>query len=151
MRDTFPDSPGPFHHDGCLGCGSANPNELGVRLRAEGGRLRGRVRFGELLSGAPGYVHGGAVATVLDDALGTIPMVMGTPAVTANLNVDFRAPIRLGTTVDITAWLVQREGRKIFAAGELRAGDTLVAEATGLFVEAPAGRFDHEGPAVGRW
>jgi acyl-coenzyme A thioesterase PaaI-like protein len=146
-----PDTSNPFHHAGCLGCGSANPNSIGVQLHTDGDRVVGSATFDEHQEGAPGFVHGGAVATVLDDALGTIPIMLGQPSVTANLNVDYRAPVLLGTTVQISAWLMRREGRKFFVAGELRDGETLIAEATGLFLEVPAEHYERGASSVGRW
>lgn len=151
MSLTFPDTDRALHHPGCLGCGVDNPQSLGVHLRAEGGRVLGHVQFDRYKEGAPGFVHGGAVATVLDDALGTIPMLLRQAAVTANLNVDFRAPILLGTSVDIEAWPVRQDGRKIYVAGELRDGDRLVAEATGLFLVVPLEHFKPGQEIVGRW
>jgi uncharacterized protein (TIGR00369 family) len=149
---SFPDGPGPFHHAGCLGCGTANPNTMGIHVRAEGGRVVGHVRFDEHQAGAPGFAHGGAVATVLDDALGSIPLLMGTVAVTANLSVDYRAPVLLGTTLDIAAWPMRSQGRKFFVAGELREPDgKLVAEATALFVVVEPEHFERGTPPVGRW
>src|SRR5271154_4014250 len=129
MSLSLPDTDRAFHHPGCLGCGVANPQSLGVHLRAEGGRVIGHVQFDRHKEGAPGFVHGGAVATVLDDALGTIPMLLDQAAVTANLTVDFRAPLLLGASVEIAAWPVRQDGRKIYLAGELREAETLVAEA----------------------
>ena len=107
---TLPDFGGLFHHERCLGCGDANPHAMALHLHAEGERVVGHVRFDEHREGAPGYVHGGAVALVLDDALGTVPIILKRPSVTANLNVDFRAPILLGATVTIAAWLVSNRG-----------------------------------------
>jgi len=148
---SFDVAAGPFHHPGCLGCGTDNPRSLGVRMHPDGERMVGRVRFDEDREGAPGFVHGGAVATVLDEVLGTVPLLLGRPAVTANLNIDFRAPVLIGAEVEATAWLVRAEGRKFFVAGELREGETLLAEATGLFLEMPPEHYARGAEAVGRW
>lgn len=38
---------------------------MGLRMQVAGERVRGRVRFDRRQEGAPGFAHGGAVATVL--------------------------------------------------------------------------------------
>ena len=55
---------------------------------------------------------------------------------TANLNMNYRAPCRAGTTVVVRCVTEKAEGRKRFLKGEVRnASDgTLVAEATSLLV-----------------
>lgn len=151
MTATFPDADGPFHHERCLCCGTANPHSMGLHLWAKDGRVVGTMRFDAFQEGGPGHAHGGAVATVLDDALGSVPMLLGRPSVTANLNVDYRAPVKLGITVQVTAWPIREDGRKCLVAGELRTGDTLLAEATGLFIQPRPGHYGDAEAAVGRW
>ena len=43
------------------------------------------------MSGAPEIAHRGAVATVIDDLYGFVLYIVGTPAVTRELTVDYRA------------------------------------------------------------
>ena len=135
----------PAHQPHCLGCGPDNPAGMGLRLRVEQGRVVGRVRFDRRQEGAPGFAHGGAVATVLDDALGTVLVIVEKPAVTANLNVDFRAPVFLDRDLELHAWCERIDGRKIHLAGELREDGTLLAEARALFVQVDLDHFRRGG------
>ena len=84
--------------------------------------------------GPPGKAHGGIVAGLLDEALGVAAMVAGGAGLTAGLDVRYRAATPYGVPLTITARLTGREGRKGFATGEIRAGDTVTAEATAVFV-----------------
>ncbi|MBI5104086.1 MAG: PaaI family thioesterase [Solirubrobacterales bacterium] len=118
---------------------------MGLRLRVDGDRVRGNVRFDRRQEGAPGFAHGGAVATVLDDALGSVLILIERPAVTANLNVDFRAPAFLHHDLDIEAWCEQTDGRKLHLAGRLLDGETVLAEARGLFIEVDVDHFRRGG------
>jgi predicted thioesterase len=60
---------------------------------------------------------------------------------TVSLTVNLRGAAPLGTPVDITARFTGADGRKSYASGEIRAGDALVAEATGIYVsERPRGQ-----------
>jgi len=51
--------------------------------------LVGRVWFGEATFGPPGFAHGGVVAFVLDEAMGSAAWLAGYPCIAANLNIDF--------------------------------------------------------------
>ncbi|CAB4916052.1 MULTISPECIES: PaaI family thioesterase [Patulibacter] len=138
----------PEHHPNCLGCGSQNPAGMGLRLRVDGDLLRGTITFDRRHEGAPGIVHGGAVATVLDDSLGSLLIVLGTPAVTANLNVSFRAPALLERPMQIEAWAVGRDGRKLHLHGRLLDNETVIAEAQALFLIVDVTHFESGGHAL---
>jgi acyl-coenzyme A thioesterase PaaI-like protein len=130
----------PPHQPNCLGCGPDNPAGMGLRLRTDGERILGGVRFDRRQEGAPGFAHGGAIATVLDDALGTVLILIERPAVTANLDIDFRAPAFLDRDLTVEAHCERIDGRKIHLLGRLLDGETLLAEARALFVEVD---FEH--------
>lgn len=125
---------------------------MGLRLRVVDGGVEGRVHFDRRQEGAPGFAHGGAVATVLDDAFGSVLVVVEKPAVTANLTVDFRAPVFLDRDLLVHAWCERIEGRKIHLAGELREHRTVLAEARALFVEVDIDHFRRGGRELpDRW
>lgn len=140
-----PDGSIPEHHPNCLGCGSQNPAGMGVRLRADGDLLRGSVTFDQRQEGAPGIAHGGAVATVLDDSLGSMLVLLGIPAVTANLNVNFRAPALLHRPMQIEAWSAGRDGRKLHLHGRLLSDSTVIADAQALFLAVDTSHFNQGG------
>lgn len=131
----------PPHQPNCLGCGDRNPASMGVRLRRAGERIRGEVTLDERHEGAPGFAHGGAVATVLDDSLGSLLVILERPAVTAKLEVNYRRPAFLGRRFEIEAWVEETDGRKLWLAGELRDQGEPVADARGLFVEVELEHF----------
>ena len=108
--------------------------------------------------GHRGIVHGGITALLLDntigfanaiqslaaagelmDTIGGKPIPENTVATfgfTAYLNVNYRAPLRAGTTVVITCVCEKAEGRKCFLKGEVRdTSGTLIADASSLFVK----------------
>lgn len=142
----------PAHQPHCLGCGPENPCGMGLKLRVENDQVRGQVTFDRRQEGAPGIAHGGAVATVLDDALGTLLVVLRRPAVTANLNLDFRAPAFLGRALDVEAWTDRVGGRKLHLGGRLLDGDDVIAEAQALFLEVDLEHFRRGGrPLPDAW
>ncbi|MGK2877466.1 MAG: PaaI family thioesterase [Solirubrobacterales bacterium] len=135
----------PPHHPNCLGCGPENPAGMGLKLRVDGDRIKGRVRLDRRQEGAPGIAHGGAIATVLDDALGTMLLILRRPAVTASLTVDFRSPAFLDRDLDVEAWCERIDGRKIYLAGRISDGATVLADCHALFLEVPVEHFERGG------
>jgi acyl-coenzyme A thioesterase PaaI-like protein len=93
-----------------------------------------RCVFGAAHAGSPGRAYGGVLALVLDEVIGVSVRAAGASGMTVSLTVNLRGAAPLGVPVDITARLTGTEGRKAFASGEIRAGDSLVAEATGIYV-----------------
>ncbi len=114
--------------------GMANPIAPPLALRIDGGIVRGTAIFGTAYEGPPGHLHGGYVAAAFDEVLGMAQSVTGHPGMTGTLTVRYLRPTPLHREVRFEARVDRVEGRKIFAAGTLHAGDTLCAEAEGIFI-----------------
>jgi len=94
----------------------------------------GKVTYGAAYEGPPGCVHGGHVAAAFDEVLGFVQGMSGEPGFTGTLSVRYRTPTPLHRALKIRGEIVRIENRKIFAQGRLHAGETLCAEAEGLFI-----------------
>jgi acyl-coenzyme A thioesterase PaaI-like protein len=95
----------------------------------------GTVTFGRYFLGGGGAVHGGAIPLLFDEVLGRLSNSGGRPpARTAYLHTDFRSITPVDTALDVRGWFVSEEGRKRVLRAELRHGETLCAEAEGLFI-----------------
>jgi acyl-coenzyme A thioesterase PaaI-like protein len=117
--------------------GLANPLAPPIRIHPVEGatdRAEAEVYFGPAYEGPPGCVHGGFVAAAFDEVLGFANSLSGTPGMTASLKVDYRRPTPLLTDLRFEARLDRVEGRKKYTVGAVYAGDTLTAEAEGLFI-----------------
>jgi hypothetical protein len=99
--------------------------------------LRGVVYFGKQVEGPPGCVHGGAIATIIDGAMGTLTWVSGYIAVTVNLNVDYRKFIPLDSEVALEMKIEKIEGRKIFVKGTVKSlnGEVLHNDGSAIFLQ----------------
>ncbi|XP_051054910.1 acyl-coenzyme A thioesterase THEM4 [Phodopus roborovskii] len=88
------------------------------------------------LQGVPGYVHGGAIATIVDITTGMCALAEGI-AMTANLNIDYKKPIPLCSVVVVNCQISKTEGRKLFVSCSIQSVDekTLHTEATALFIK----------------
>lgn len=111
-------------------------NGFGLAFELQPDRsIKGRIRFDENKMGPPGIVHGGVLATMVDEAMTARAFQEGVMVFTANLNIDYKAPVFIGTEITITAQLDRVEGRKIYVTSEVRLpDDTLALTATGLFL-----------------
>ena len=125
----------PFHLPWCFGCGSENEHGLNLKARIEGDLVVADMQFAPWFQGGPGVVHGGAVAAFFDDLMGFVPVAHLVPAVTARLEIDYRRPIPLGTSVRGEAWLTERDGRKLWArAVGLDAAGEIFVETRALYL-----------------
>ena len=89
----------------------------------------------------------GVIATAMDEAMGVVTRLLRLPVVTVRLEVDYRQPVPVGTTLHIASRITGQRGRKVYteALGHLGAADGPVAvEAAALFLQVPLEHFlDH--------
>lgn len=108
----------------------------------EGKSLVSISYLGEDLCGHPGIVHGGFLATMLDEGLARccFPALPHKVGMTANLNINYRSPAKAGSYVVLRATTTKVEGRKAWVEGRIETfvdeGETptLIADATALFI-----------------
>jgi acyl-coenzyme A thioesterase PaaI-like protein len=96
-----------------------------------------RCRLTAAHGGGPGRVHGSVVAGMLDEVLGVAATAAGASGLTVALEVRFRRATPYGVPLEIVGRFTGSEGRKSFAAGEVRADGIVTAEAKAVFVAAP--------------
>lgn len=107
----------------------------------DGQAMRGHVTFGRYFLGGNGAAHGGAVALLFDEILGRLANAGGRArSRTAFLHVDYRSITPIERQLSVHGWFEREEGRKRILRAELRDGDTLCAEAEGLFVRLNPGQ-----------
>ncbi|MEO3783903.1 PaaI family thioesterase [Actinocorallia sp. B10E7] len=103
--------------------------------------MRGRIRFGRYYLGRNGAVYGGAIPLFFDSVLGRMSNSGGrVPARTAYLHVDYRSVTPVEADLRFEVSFLREEGRKRFIKGALYHGETLCAEAEGLFIALRAGQ-----------
>jgi len=121
----------------CFGCGGANARGMKLSFVQDDERQRivGRFRLGEEYQGGSGYLHGGIIALLLDEAMGKAARFHSEHAVTADLRVEYKRPIRVNSEIVVEGFVTRREGRQWYHQGEIRneAGD-LLARGEGRFV-----------------
>jgi uncharacterized protein (TIGR00369 family) len=90
----------------------------------------------DTLEGPPGHVHGGIIATLLDETMSKAVRMHGVVAVTRHLEVDYLRPIPSTTKIRVEAKRTHSDGRKQFVQGQiLNADGQVLARGKGLFIE----------------
>ncbi|KAH9888547.1 Thioesterase/thiol ester dehydrase-isomerase [Cubamyces lactineus] len=96
------------------------------------------IHVGRALCGHEGVIHGGLLATLLDESLARVAL-LNLPekvGVTANLNINYKAPTLADQFIVIKVKLDEAKGRKSRVSGTVEdmAGNVLV-EANALFIQ----------------
>ncbi|KAK9895432.1 Thioesterase/thiol ester dehydrase-isomerase [Cystobasidium minutum MCA 4210] len=96
------------------------------------------MHIGQKMCGHNGIVHGGLLATILDEAIArpAFFMVPNRVAMTAYLNVRYKAPTPADTFIVVRVQGDRAEGRKAWASGTISNLDgKVLVEADSLYVE----------------
>jgi uncharacterized protein (TIGR00369 family) len=142
-----PENLTPLHHTAqnrCFGCGEANATGMHLEfLVAEDGSVVCLPAVPHTFEGPPGYVHGGIIATLLDEAMSKAVRVRGHTAMTRHMEVEYLRPVPSGAPIRIESRLASSEGRKHWAEAKiLNAHGVTLATGKGLFVEVRTSRMN---------
>ena len=125
----------------CFGCGPANAGGLHLEfLLAEDGRVVCLPTIPDSFEGPAGYLHGGIIATLLDEAMSKSVRAQGLTAMTRQMEINYLRPVHSEAPIRVEGRLVRSEGRKHWS--EARIVDTrghTLADAKGLFIEVRSG------------
>ncbi|KAF8640183.1 hypothetical protein AX16_010238 [Volvariella volvacea WC 439] len=109
-----------------------------VRARKDESESDIFIHVGRGLCGHDGIIHGGLLATLLDESLARIAInnLPDKVGVTAKLSIDYRAPTRADQWIVLKTRLVEAKGRKVQVSGRIEDMEgTLLAEASATFVQ----------------
>lgn len=126
----------------CFGCGPANAGGLQLEfLLAEDGRVVCLTTIADRFEGPAGYLHGGIIATLLDEAMSKSVRALGLTAMTRQMEVNYLRPVHSRAPVRVEGLMVRSEGRKHWSEARIidARGHTL-ADGRGLFIEVRGGR-----------
>lgn len=125
----------------CFVCG--RQNEIGLKMSwvndIENNQIRSLVTIPESFNGYPGIVHGGIVATMLDETSGRAILSDGDMDklfVTARLDIKYRKPTPTDTPLTVVGWVIKQKRSYARVAAEIRLADgTVTAECMALVVK----------------
>jgi uncharacterized protein (TIGR00369 family) len=128
----------------CFVCGQKNRDGLRLVVRMDKGRGRAaaEVVFQERFQGWEGIVHGGLLATVLDEAMIYAAGSNGLRCVTGEITVRYILPARTGEVYRLEGRVTGARGKITLAESELiGTGGEAVARATGKLFKVRASGF----------
>ncbi len=127
----------------CFGCGQANASGLRLEfLLAEDGSVVSLPTVPEAFEGPAGLLHGGIIATLLDEAMSKAVRALGLTAMTRQMEIEYLRPVPSAAPIRIEGRVARNEGRKHWV--EARILDekwVTLATGKGLFVEVRASRM----------
>ncbi|MGE0742528.1 MAG: PaaI family thioesterase [Hyphomonadaceae bacterium] len=105
----------------CEECRRLGDCRLGITSEAVAGEFRTEtlLQCPKDHEGGPGVAHGGWTASVLDEALGHLPLLCGQMTVTAKLSVEFVRPVPIERPLKLVAWRERVERNRWINAGEI--------------------------------
>jgi acyl-coenzyme A thioesterase PaaI-like protein len=103
------------------------------------GTLIAFYRLGCKLAGHSKIIHGGLAAVLLDECMGRacFPRFTRKSAMTAKLDISYKAPVSVNSIVVIRAQTIEVQGRKAWVEASIEDAEvgTILVEAKALFIE----------------
>lgn len=114
-----------WHHKNCFGCGADNPTSLHANFPfdEEVGEVRFTYTFADRFEGARTYCHGGALATLLDEAQGSLCFHLGHFIMTDQLYMDYKKAVPLNMEMTVRCWLTLVRRRRLYTKATMHGPD----------------------------
>jgi uncharacterized protein (TIGR00369 family) len=137
-------------HNRCFGCGQANPTGLHLEFfLAEDGAVVCLPTIPDTYEGPTGYLHGGIIATLLDEIMSKSIRSKGIVAMTGKLEVEYLRPVPSNAPLRIEGRVTSQEGRKNWAEAKILSDKGAeLARGKGLFIQVIARPAPLNAPAA---
>jgi uncharacterized protein (TIGR00369 family) len=121
----------------CFGCGEANATGLQLKFfLADDGTVVCPAGIPPDFEGHPGYLHGGIIATLLDETMSKAVRARGLTAMTRQLEIEYIRPVPSITPIRMEGQVVRSEGRKHWVEASIFDENAVaLAYGKGLFIE----------------
>jgi len=115
----------------CFACGPLNPIGLHMEVSYLEEKAVSKLSLEREYQGWHDIVHGGVVATILDEIMAHAVMHYVGKGVTTSLQITYRVPLPVGEEVSAVGYVVERKRRAAVARGEIRRAGNEKVIATG--------------------
>ena len=119
----------------CFGCGSENPVGLHLDIKSGQGTAAAEWTVTENYVGWDDTLHGGILALIADEVMGHVVDLRREKIVTAHLEMDFLAPIRLGDTLRCEAKKSSTGRRSVKTEALITVNGETAAKSSGVYVK----------------
>ncbi len=121
----------------CFACGKHNKHGMHLDIRKTKKGVELDFVAPERFEGWRGVIHGGIVATILDELIAWACTVRGYDAVTGELNIRFRQALKVGQKVHGIGRITEEHGCLLRGESELvDASGKVIAQALGKMMKA---------------
>ena len=125
-------------HANCIVCAATRRDGLGLQFDVlENGSVEAVFACDPAFEGYQGMLHGGVAASLVDGAMTNCLFAHGIPAVTAELKVRFRHPLKLAKPAQIRAWVDRSSQPLYLMKAEIFQEEQKRVTATGKFMAQP--------------
>lgn len=122
-------------HGGCVACGDNNPAGLRLKFEAQSdGSVKAAAFCAKELTGYDGLLHGGVAALMLDSAMTNCLFAAGITALTAEMTVKYKAMVKIGGALSLTARIIKDQDPLFLAGAELRQDGQVKVSAEAKFM-----------------
>ena len=122
--------------------GSCNPLALPLTIEFDPPKAICHAVYTAPYEGAPGLVHGAALAGTFDIVLTAANVVAGGPGPTVALSIRYLKPTRIGVPSLFEGWVTSMDERRTHSRGHLIQDGVVTVEAEGEFVNMDRSRIN---------
>lgn len=123
-------------HCHCVVCSPDNSHGFNIRFEtADDGSVETEFHCSRTYQGYDNVLHGGVIATLLDSAMVHCLFAYGREALTAELNIRFKEPVRTDCPAHVRAWISQNGRQLTVLQSELVQQGRRKVVGTGKFME----------------
>lgn len=126
-------------NDLCFACGKNNPIGLKLTFSLVQGEAQGTFVPHQNHQGYQGMMHGGLVATLLDEVMAHYLRLKGNTGVTGRLEIRFRHSVPLVSFLKLRAGLKKEKGNWVLLWSQLEDRGKILAQGEGLFYREKRG------------
>jgi hypothetical protein len=121
--------------------GSCNPVAPPMTIEFQPPKAIGTVQFTPQYEGAPGCVHGAALAGAFDIILTAANFMANAAGPTVELTIRYRKPTLISQPALFEAWVTEKTSRRIHSRGQLIQDGVVTVEAVGEFADMERSRI----------
>ncbi len=120
----------------CFVCGPKNPIGLKLDFSFDGKTITTEFVPKKEHQGYMNIVHGGIIATLLDEVMVKLAIELGMPAVTAQMDTRLKKALHIGEKITVSAEILEARKKLLIASAKAVTVDgTVIAEAKGKLVK----------------
>ncbi|UCC95918.1 MAG: PaaI family thioesterase [Candidatus Omnitrophota bacterium] len=125
-----------IHVQNCFGCSPQNPIGLKISFEVNSDAVRGEFTSNKDHEGPPGFVHGGILAAILDEALSYIARSSMQHGIrTMKETITFRNASSIGEKLEVIAHIKEEKSRAFVVTAKVLNHKGIVAEAEGTLLK----------------